>query len=122
MSDYQMEGIYAQDVVLWEAGIEVFYAREERTVTGVAGDELDPGLTLTGGVAATVAASVDGILLSKVIFKTGETAKQATVLVRDAVVNSANLGIGAMALGDVKAALELLGIVARDEPAEQGVS
>lgn len=122
MSNYQMEGIYAQDIVLWESGIEVYYAREERAITGVAGDELEPGTVLTADAVATVAASVDGILLSKLVYQEGETSKQAVVLVRNSVVNADNLVLGALDAAAVAAQLATMGIIARNEPAVQGLS
>lgn len=122
MGHYQMEDNYAHDVVVWEAGIEVYYARESRSIAGIADEKWQAGTLLAGGAKAAVPANADAILLKTIQFDSVPTAVDAPVLVRDAVVNKQALDYGAMDVAAVDAQLLTLGIVPRDEPENQGLS
>ena len=122
MSDYQMENNYAHDVVVWENGIEVFYAREKRSIAGAADATWQAGTVLEGAGLVAIEANADGILLDTLVFDDVPTAIEASVLVRSAVVNGDALNYNGKVAANVDAALLALGIRVDNEPAEQGLS
>lgn len=122
MSDYQMENNYAHDVVVWENGIEVFYAREKRSIAGAADATWQAGTVLEGAGLVAIEANADGILLDTLVFDGVPTAIEASVLVRSAVVNGDALNYNGKVAANVDAALLALGIRVDNEPAEQGLS
>lgn len=115
------ENLVAGDVVLWEEGKEVWYARVAGTVTVGIGEVLECGQVLEAGAETAdydpmaLPANAVAILLTRLDNSSGAGAVDmpASILVRPSVVDVNTLSDADAA---TLAALEVFGIVARDGP------